>query len=116
MSTPPFDPDMTLDEYVAQLPSNHPASIEYTNLCTRVTEVEACFDLHQKMSIRAIKAWQKAHPEKDFAWPDTKSLIGWLLERIDGLELQRTSWVGKPTSMKILKEKINTHEDQERNH
>ena len=32
--------------------------------------------------MRAIKMWQKAHPGNDLKWPDHKSLVVWLLERI----------------------------------
>ena len=51
---------------------------------TRV-EVEASNELFMNCLDRALKMWQKAHPDKTHMWPDGAKNIVWLLERVDEL-------------------------------
>lgn len=46
-----------------------------------LAELEAVFDLRWRADMRAIKAWQAAHPGKELVWPDHADLVVWLMER-----------------------------------
>ncbi len=54
-------------------------------------ELQATFDLRWKADMRAIKAWQAAHPGKELVWPDHADLVVWLLGEVErGDRTERT--------------------------
>ncbi len=54
---------------------------ELSFLRNELKEMEATFDLRWKAGMRAIKRWQKEHPNKVNIWPDHADLVVWLLEQ-----------------------------------
>ncbi len=46
-------------------------------------EMQAIFNLRWKADMRAIKIWQKAHPDSPIDWPDHADMVVWLLEQLD---------------------------------
>jgi hypothetical protein len=59
----------------------------------RIEELEAkleqrgdSFDLYHQAEMRAVKYWQKHHPDQTHVWPDKMKMSVWLLERIAKLE------------------------------
>ena len=52
----------------------------------RIEELEQLFDLRWAADMRAIKAWQIAHPDQPRTWPDHADLGVWCLSRIEKLE------------------------------
>ena len=52
----------------------------------RIEELEQLFDLRWAADMRAIKAWQIAHPDQPRTWPDHADLGTWCLSRIEKLE------------------------------
>lgn len=44
-------------------------------------ELNSLFDLRWEADMRAIKAWQEAHPGNDLIWPDHVDLVVWLEDR-----------------------------------
>jgi len=52
----------------------------------RIEELEHLFDLRWAADMRAIKAWQIAHPDQPRTWPDHADLGVWCLSRIEKLE------------------------------
>ena len=52
----------------------------------RIEELEQLFDLRWAADMRAIKAWQIAHPDQPKTWPDHADLSTWCLSRIEALE------------------------------
>lgn len=50
-----------------------------------IDERQASFDLRWKADMRAIKAWQAAHPGKERTWPDHADLCVWLMDEIERL-------------------------------
>ena len=51
-----------------------------------IEELEQLFDLRWAADMRAIKAWQIAHPDQPKIWPDHADLGTWCLSRIEKLE------------------------------
>ena len=51
-----------------------------------IEELEQLFDLRWAADMRAIKAWQIAHPDQPKTWPDHADLGTWCLSRIEKLE------------------------------
>jgi hypothetical protein len=51
-----------------------------------IEELEQLFDLRWAADVRAIKAWQIAHPDQPKTWPDHADLGTWCLSRIEKLE------------------------------
>ena len=51
-----------------------------------IEELEQLFDLRWAADMRAIKAWQIAHPDQPRTWPDHADLGTWCLSRIEKLE------------------------------
>lgn len=51
-----------------------------------IEELEQLFDLRWAADMRAIKAWQIAHPDQPKTWPDHADLGTWCLSRIEALE------------------------------
>ena len=51
-----------------------------------IEELEQLFDLRWAADMRAIKAWQIAHPDQPRTWPDHADLGTWCLCRIEKLE------------------------------
>lgn len=45
-------------------------------------EHHASFDLRWKADMRAIKAWQAAHPGKELVWPSHVDLVLWLFAQL----------------------------------
>jgi hypothetical protein len=45
--------------------------------------LQVSFDLRWKADMRAIKAWQTAHPGSDLVWPDHVDLCLWLMEQLN---------------------------------
>lgn len=54
-------------------------------LAKQLMELEASADLRYAADMRAIKAWQEAHPGNDLVWPDHVDLVTWLLGQLSGL-------------------------------
>ena len=52
----------------------------------RIEKLEQLFDLRWAADMRAIKAWQIAHPDQPKTWPDHADLGTWCLSRIEKLE------------------------------
>ena len=52
-------------------------------LIARVRELEASFGIRWAADMRAIKAWQAAHPGNEMTWPDHADLCVWLLEQLE---------------------------------
>ena len=53
-----------------------------------IEELEQLFDLRWAADMRAIKAWQIAHPDQPKTWPDHADLGTWCLSRIEKLEAE----------------------------
>lgn len=49
-------------------------------------DLQSNFDLRWNCDMRAIKAWQAAHPGNDLVWPDHADLCMWLLEELAALK------------------------------
>ena len=45
-------------------------------------DLQSSADLRWKCDMRAIKAWQAAHPGNDLVWPDHADLCVWLMEQL----------------------------------
>jgi len=58
----------------------------YSEAADRIEELEQLFDLRWAADMRAIKAWQSAHPDQPRTWPDHADLGTWCLSRIEKLE------------------------------
>ena len=63
-----------------------------------IEELEQLFDLRWAADMRAIKAWQIAHPDQPKTWPDHADLGTWCLSRIEKLEaaLREIAWIATP--------------------
>ena len=57
-----------------------------------IEELEQLFDLRWAADMRAIKAWQIAHPDQPKTWPDHADLGTWCLSRIEKLEAALHEW------------------------
>lgn len=62
------------------------ACADFHEAAERIEELEQLFDLRWAADMRAIKAWQIAHPDKPKTWPDHADLGTWCLSRIEALE------------------------------
>ena len=62
-------------------PCKHAA--ELADLKTERDDLQTSFDLRWKADMRAIKAWQTAHPGNDLVWPDHVDLCLWLMEQLN---------------------------------
>lgn len=49
------------------------------------TDLQATFDLMRAADMRAIAAWQEAHPGNDLVWPDQAHMVTWLMEYVESL-------------------------------
>ena len=63
-----------------------------------IEELEQLFDLRWAADMRAIKAWQIAHPDQPKTWPDHADLGTWCLSRIEKLEAA----LREPTLLMLL--------------
>lgn len=70
--------------FVAVARTDWPALIAaHREACDEIDERQASFDLRWKADMRAIKAWQTAHPGKERMWPDHADLCVWLMDEIE---------------------------------
>lgn len=68
------------DRYIGNLP--YELAQEFRRIKQERNELQATLDLIHDSDMRAIKAWQAAHPGKELVWPDRKEMIVWLLEQL----------------------------------
>jgi len=51
-------------------------------------EIQAVFDKMWEVDLRAIKAWQEAHPGNELVWPDRGKHATWLMPQLEDCKRQ----------------------------
>ena len=76
--------DDIVERVKAFLPLPHSANSKahplLEELLGEVEDMRRTEALNYDCAMRAVKLWQKAHPDQEATWPDYTSLLLWLME------------------------------------